>query len=279
MKLNKSKIHQFNKNGYLIFNFICKKKLNQVKNDLFLMVLKSLKDNAPEFLEKNKKKLKIKNFILHEGMIYLKKKDHKFLTKIYDIIANTTSFLNLICDKKIVETINILLKRKKNSNLYINSNSIRMDMPNDKRFYYGWHRDNNTNIKGSDFLQLWMPVVSNSSPKVGGLKILEKSHLSNLTTSETENEKKFQKNKLPMRTDYDAIVHGKEKFQEKHITLNLGQCLIFKNSLMHKGMLNTSAKKVRYAANSFYHNADLFGNEFYPLAFKAKNIKVKRTSI
>jgi len=279
MKLNKSKIHQFNKNGYLIFNFICKKKLNQVKNDLFLMVLKSLKDNAPEFLEKNKKKLKIKNFILHEGMIYLEKKDHKFLTKIYDIIANTTSFLNLICNKKIVETINILLKRKKNSNLYINSNSIRMDMPNDKRFYYGWHRDNNTNIKGSDFLQLWMPVVSNSSPKVGGLKILEKSHLSNLTTSETENEKKFQKNKLPMRTDYDAIVHGKEKFQEKHITLNLGQCLIFKNSLMHKGMLNTSAKKVRYAANSFYHNADLFGNEFYPLAFKAKNIKVKRTSI
>jgi len=278
MKLNKSKIHQFNKNGYLIFNFICKKKLNQVKNDLFLMVLKSLNDNAPEFLKKNKKKLKIKNFILHEGMIYLEKKNHKFITKIYDIIANTTSFLNLICDKKIVETINILLKRKKNSNLYVNSNSIRMDMPNDKRFYYGWHRDNNTNIKGSDFLQLWMPVVSNSSPKVGGLKILEKSHLSNLTTSETVNEKKFQKNKLPMRTDYDAIVYGKEKFQEKHITLNLGQCLIFKNSLMHKGMLNTSAKKVRYAANSFYHNADLFGNEFYPLAFKAKDIKVKRTS-
>ena len=240
------------------------------------MVLDSLKSNAPEFLKKNKKKIKNKLFILNEGLIYLEKKDHKHLTKIYDVIAKTTSFLNLMCDKKIIDTINILLKRKKNSNLYINSNSIRMDMPHDKKFYYGWHRDNNTNIPGSEFLQLWMPVISNITIKVGGLRVLEKSHLSNLETSETKNEQKVLKKNLPMRTNYDAIVFGKEKFKEKHITLKLGQCVIFKNSLMHKGGLNKS-NKVRYAANTFYHNTYLLDNKFINRDFKDRKVKTVKT--
>ena len=274
--MNKKNIKKFEENGYHTFNFINKSKLNEVKKDLYVMVLDSLKSNAPEFLKKNKKKIKNKLFILNEGLIYLEKKDHKHLTKIYDVIAKTTSFLNLMCDKKIIDTINILLKRKKNSNLYINSNSIRMDMPHDKKFYYGWHRDNNTNIPGSEFLQLWMPVISNITIKVGGLRVLEKSHLSNLETSETKNEQKVLKKNLPMRTNYDAIVFGKEKFKEKHITLKLGQCVIFKNSLMHKGGLNKS-NKVRYAANTFYHNTYLLDNKFINRDFKDRKVKTVKT--
>ena len=211
-KLNKETLKLFNEKGYLIFDFIDRDKLTEVKKDLYLMVLDCLKLNYPKFIKKNEKKITVKNFVLNEGLIFLEKKNHKFLANIYDVIARTTSFLNLICDKKIVQVINFLLKRNKSSNLYINSNSIRMDMPNDKRFYYGWHRDNNTNIKGSDFLQLWMPIISNITPEIGGLRILEGSHLANLKTSETNNEKKLQKMKAPMRTNYDAIVYGKENF-------------------------------------------------------------------
>ena len=276
-KLNKDTLRLFNKKGYLIFDFIEKEKLNEVKKDLYLMVLDSLMLNYPEFIKKNKKNIKIKNFVLNEGLIYLEKKNHKFLVNIYDVIAKTTSFLNLICEKKIVQVINFLLGRNKNSNLYINSNSIRMDMPHDKRFYYGWHRDNNTNIKGSNFLQLWMPIISNITSKIGGLRILEGSHLANLKTSETLNEKKLQKKKAAMRTNYDAIVYGKENYKEKLITLNLGQCVIFKNSLTHKGGLNKS-EKVRYAANAFYHNTYLLDNKFVNLDFKTKKVKVHKTS-
>jgi ectoine hydroxylase-related dioxygenase (phytanoyl-CoA dioxygenase family) len=275
--LNKETLKLFNEKGYLIFDFIDKDKLTEVKKDLYLMVLDCLKLNYPKFIKKNKRNITIKNFVLNEGLIFLEKKNHKFLANIYDVIARTTSFLNLICDKKIVKVINFLLKRNKSSNLYINSNSIRMDMPNDKRFYYGWHRDNNTNIKGSDFLQLWMPIISNITSEIGGLRILEGSHLANLKTSETNNEKKLQKMKAPMRTNYDAIVYGKENFKEKLITLNLGQCVIFKNSLTHKGGLNKS-KKVRYAANAFYHNTHLLDNKFVNLDFKAKKVKVQKTS-
>jgi len=276
-KLSKETLKLFNEKGYLIFDFIDKDKLNEVRKDLYLMVLDCLKLNYPKFKKKNKKKITAKSFVLNEGLIYLEKKNHKFLANIYDVIARTTSFLNLICDKKIVQVINFLLNRNKSSNLYINSNSIRMDMPNDKRFYYGWHRDNNTNIKGSDFLQLWMPIISNITSEIGGLRILEGSHLANLKTSETNNEKKLQKMKTAMRTNYDAIVYGKENFKEKLITLDLGQCVIFKNSLTHKGGLNKS-KKVRYAANAFYHNTYLLDNKFVNLDFKAKKVKVQKTS-
>ena len=276
-KLSKETLKLFNEKGYLIFDFIDKDKLNEVRKDLYLMVLDCLKLNYPKFIKKNKKKITTKSFVLNEGLIYLEKKNHKFLANIYDVIARTTSFLNLICDKKIVQVINFLLNRNKSSNLYINSNSIRMDMPNDKRFYYGWHRDNNTNIKGSDFLQLWMPIISNITSEIGGLRILEGSHLANLKTSETNNEKKLQKMKTAMRTNYDAIVYGKENFKEKLITLDLGQCVIFKNSLTHKGGLNKS-KKVRYAANAFYHNTYLLDNKFVNLDFKAKKVKVQKTS-
>ena len=93
--MNKKNIKKFEENGYHTFNFINKSKLNEVKKDLYVMVLDSLKSNAPEFLKKNKKKIKNKLFILNEGLIYLEKKDHKHLTKIYDVIAKTTSFLNL----------------------------------------------------------------------------------------------------------------------------------------------------------------------------------------
>ncbi len=277
MIINKKKIKIFEEKGYLTFNFVNKKKLNEVKKDLYIMVLDSIKSNAPEFFKKNRKKINKKLFILNEGLIYLEKKNHKYLAEIYNIIAKTTSFLNLICDKKITDTINILLKRKKNSNLYINSNSIRMDMPHDKKFYYGWHRDNNTNISGSEFLQLWMPVISDISFSVGGLRVLEKSHLSNLQTSETKNEQKILKKNLPMRTNYDAVVFGREKFKEKHIALNLGQCVIFKNSLMHKGGLNRS-KKIRYAANTFYHNTYLLDNKFINRDFKDRKVKTFKTS-
>jgi len=276
--VSKEKIQSFEKKGYLTFNFIDKKKLNEVKKDLYIMVLDSLKVNGSEFIKKNKRKVVNKNFILNEGLIYLEKKNHKYLAKIYDVIAKSTSFLNLICDKRITDTVNFLLKRKQNSNLYINSHSIRMDIPKDTRFYYGWHRDNNSNIQGSEFLQLWMPVIENITKKVGGLRILEKSHSANLKTSETVNEQKILKKNLPMRTNYNAVVYGKKKFKEKHITLKLGQCVIFKNSLMHKGGLNKSKNKIRFAANTFYHNTYLLDNKFVNRDFKDKKIKVVKTS-
>ena len=54
--LNKETLRSFNKKGYLVFNFIDKHKLNEVKKDLYIMILDSLKFNFPKFVKKIKKK-------------------------------------------------------------------------------------------------------------------------------------------------------------------------------------------------------------------------------
>ena len=53
-----------------------------------------------------------------------------------------------------------------------------MDTPGINPYLYGWH-DNNSNIKNSNFIQMWMPVISDLTHKIGGLHIIEKSHLLN----------------------------------------------------------------------------------------------------
>ena len=42
LKLNKDTLKIFNEKGYLIFDFIDRDKLNEVKKDLYLMILDSL---------------------------------------------------------------------------------------------------------------------------------------------------------------------------------------------------------------------------------------------
>ena len=275
--LNKKQIKDFHDKGYTVVNFINKKKLNLIKIHVSSMILESIKYNLPKYYKKNLKKLKNNNFILNDGMIKLESSRHKYLSNIYDIIAKGSSLLDLLCDEKILLAVNQLMKRKLNHQLYLNCNSIGMDMPKDDKFMYGWHRDNNTNIPDSNFIQVWMPLHGFLGKSLGGLKILEKSHKKNLMTTESKNEMKRLIGNVPMRSSISAKVFGHDLYKEKIIELNAGQALMFKNSLMHKGALNTSENKVRYVVSCFYHDVRLLEKKFINRDFKDKNVKVVRS--
>ena len=49
-----------------------------------------------------------------------------------------------------------------------------MDIPNSKKFMYGWHQDFKSNINKSKFIQLWLPATNDITKNLGGLSILEK---------------------------------------------------------------------------------------------------------
>ena len=264
--------------GYTIVNFINKKKLTLVKQDLSSMIKESVKYNLPKYYKKNIRNLKNTNFVLNDAMIKLESANHKYLSNIYNIMAKASSLLHLLCEQNILSTVNQLMKRKPKTNLYLNCNSISMDMPNDKRYLYGWHRDNNTNIPGSNFIQLWMPLHSFLGKDLGGLKVLEKSQGKNLITSETKNEQIVWKKNIPMRTSYQSTVFKKELYNEKVVELYAGQALLFQNSLMHKGALNISRKKVRYVCSCFYHDVKLLDMKFINRDFKDKNVKPVRSN-
>ena len=271
--LSENQVKNYYELGYVIVNFINKKKLDLVKQDLSSMIKESVKHNLPKYYKKNIKNLKNINFVLNDAMIKIESAHHKYLSNIYDVTAKSSSVMNLLCDQKILSAVNQLMKRKSNANLYLNSNAISMDIPNDKKYLYGWHRDNNVNIPGSNFIQLWMPLTGFLGKNLGGLKVLEKSQGKNLVTSETKNEQKILKKNLPMRTKYDAKVFKKELYTEKLVELYPGQALLFQNSLMHKGALNVLKNKVRYVVTCFYHDVKLLDIKFLNRDFKDKNVK------
>ena len=274
--LSEKQIRNYHNLGYTVVNFINKEKLALVKRDISNLIIESVKFYLTKYYKNNINNLKNVNFVLNDAMIKLESTNHKYLSGIYNLIVKSSSFMNLLCDQKILLAINQLMKRRSKATFYLNSNRIRMDMPNDKRYYYGWHRDNNTNIPGSNFIQIWMPLTGFLGKNLGGLKILEKSQGENLITSETKNEQKVLKNNLKMRTDYYAKVFKKELYNEKLVELYAGQAVLFQNSLMHRGDLNVSKKKVRYAIACFYHDVKLLNRKFIKRDFK-EHVKVVYT--
>ena len=161
----------------------------------------------------------------------------------------------MISNEHLVSIINKLLDNPKQRNLYINSNSVRMDRPGLNKFMYGWHQDYKSNIEGSKFLQLWMPIIGDIDKKIGGLHVMEGSFKYDIRTTHTKIENKRKKINAPIRASYKTkILDLPQKFKETHLTCKFGEGIIFNSMLMHKSGLNKSRNKMRYAMTCFYHD-------------------------
>jgi len=253
--LNKKYLRSFKENGYIKLRCIDIKKLKIMRQHFAIMIEILFKKNfkgKPKKFKNNERKI---NFFLNEGMIKLEKKNHNNLSNLYNQIVKSTNFYNIVSDKKITSIVNSLLKRKLNYNLYVNSSSIRMDIPGITEYVYGWHQDNKSNIKNSNFIQVWMPVFSDITSSLGGLHILEQSFKYDILTTHTKVEIEKLKKKQPLRANYNVnILDKKKKFNEKIITCRLGEVVFFNKKLMHKSGINKSKNQMRYIFSSFYHD-------------------------
>ena len=253
--ISKKQILNFKKRGFVKIKCLDKIKLENLKNQFSKMIEISIKKNFPTKKIKFKSKNKKNDYLLNEGMIMLEKRDHKNLSLLYDQIVRSTSFYDIICDKKITSIINSLLGRSHNSNLYMNSSAIRMDIPGLTKFVYGWHQDSKSNIKNSNFIQLWLPPFYNINQKLGGLHILENSFKHDIKTSHTTIEIDKLKANLPLRASHNVKIFSKShNFKEKILTCNLGEVIFFSKWLMHKSGINKSRNKMRYILSTFYHD-------------------------
>ncbi len=244
----------FKKHGYVKVNCIDKKKLLLLKKNFAKMIEVSLKKNLNYSVNIRNKSKKVE-FLLNKGMIYLEKSNHKYLSELYDQIVKSSNYYNVISDKNITKVLNYLLEREYDENLYINSSSIRMDTPGITPYVYGWHQDDKSNIKDSDFVQVWMPVFTNINKNLGGLHILDKSFNYDIKTSHTKVEKEKLKKKQILRANHNVkILNNGFKFKEKEIYCNLGEAIFFNKKLMHKSGINKTKNKMRYVCSNFYHD-------------------------
>lgn len=134
MKLNQLK-KKYAKDGYIIIKIFNNNDLKVFKGSLAKIVLISIKKNYPNhyYFFKNKSI----EYILNVGMIFLEKKNHGNLVEIYNSIHKTNFFQKIINNKKLIKIINFLFGKKTDNPLFYNSDSVRMDVPNDKKFLYG----------------------------------------------------------------------------------------------------------------------------------------------
>lgn len=267
--ITKQQLNFFKKKGYLVLDILDKKKIKNFRSEFSKMISLSLSKNLPDQIKLANLSSDPENYILNQGMIALDRLDHKFLVELYNQIAQSTAYYQIVSDQSILSSVNCLLGREENSNLYLNSMGVRMDTPNITPFLLGWHRDDNSNIKNSRFIQFWAPVTQSLDTITGGLYIIEGSHSKKIETTDSENEKKKLKNNKPIRTPYNTEIKGNyEKSLERHLTFNLGQVLFFDKSLMHKSPINRNKDKMRYVLIAFYHDLNNERWEFQAINHK-----------
>ena len=161
--LSQQNLKKFKKNGYIKLKCVDKKKLLNLRIDFAKMIEISFRKVFPKKKINITNPIKRINFFLNDAVILLEKENHKNLSSLLDQISRCTSFYQVITDKKITMVVNALLNRNKNQNLYINSNTIRMDIPGITKFVYGWHQDHTSNIKDSNFVQMWLPPFGDNN--------------------------------------------------------------------------------------------------------------------
>jgi len=266
--ISKQQIEDFKTNGYVIVDVFEKNKLSVLRASLAKTILASLIKYIPEKYKNFKYSEEKEDFILNSGMIELEKKNHKYLADIYNQIPSSTSYFDLVCDKKISSIANILLGREKNSNLYIDNTTVKMDTPGITPWVYGWHTDI-TAYKKSKFVQIWVPFTDMVQKNLGGLKIIKNSHKKLLKTDDQESVRQLALDGKHARPKIDNKVIGADaNADEIELFCDWGECIFFQSNLMHKSGINKTKDKIRYAFTCFYH--DLYNPEWEFTVLKAK---------
>jgi len=261
--ITKQDLKKFKKDGYIKLKCVDKRKLLNLRNDFVNMVEVNFRKTFPEKKINITNQTKRINFLLNDALILLEKKNHKNLSDLFDQIARCTSFYQVISDKKITSVVNALLNRDKNKNLYINCNTIRMDIPGLTKFVYGWHQDHTSNIANSNFIQMWLPPFGDNNKNLGPLHVLKDSFKYTINTTHSNVENLHHKKYIPLnmqkvnhlRASFNTkLLERKNQFKEKLLTCKWGEVIFFNKQLMHKTGVNKTKNKMRYILGCFYHD-------------------------
>lgn len=263
---------EYKENGYLIKESIPSSSLLELKETFVNMT----KNSYSKYIGKPHGSLE-EDYVINEMFIELENKNHEYVTKIYDSIRLTSSFLNVVNSPNHISCCKKLLQVNQSVDLFINSMGVRMDPPGVNEFMYGWHTDADVNVGNSEFVQAWIPLVD-IYEDLGGLEIIENSHIKEVKTEHTDAVRKSVKEDNQARATNSGLSYNTNPLVTRpphntkiltldtnkiHLTPNFGQTLFFSNKLMHRSGLNLTQNKLRLALTAFYHRSDLNNTDWY----------------
>ncbi len=213
---NDELISDFNKNGFVsVKNMLNKELLKHVKNDLTAS-LQLFMDNDKSF---------------SENIIFL---DHADKSKLYEFHNATLKlFTHSILSLEIYNILKIL-----NDCLPVQLFSMYylLGLPRDNRLAYDFHQEGNYMRGVGRIYNIHFPLFQKSTIENGTMSILLDSHKEGLLP--------FEKKRLSDNSYTDLIPVNIEELQRKYTEayceLEIGDCIIFDENLVHKSNFNNT---------------------------------------
>ncbi len=149
----------------------------------------------------------------------------------YDTLWLTPQFLRLASSTKMQVAANQLLGRDVFDPLYMYNSRCLIQPPNDDSHCWGWHQEVFHAIPETKFLQVWGPLVRDSSVQNGTIEVLPGSHREGIARQSWTDE----------GTGY-ALVHREvvAEYTPLAIPMKLGDLMFFDPRLIHRSGKNTS---------------------------------------
>jgi hypothetical protein len=259
----------YKSNGFVKVKLIPEKKITRLRESLADLIKTSYRKHiSPELL-------KLSDYeILNDIFIKLEKNNHEYVSKLYNSIRMSSTFLDVANDENLRKWVNLFLGNDPDENLFLNSTSIRMDPPKLSDFSYGWHVDGLINVRNSDFVQSWTPLV-NVTPNIGGLEIILNSHIKPVESEYSKYIRETMENKIGLIDNMsgtgDKILFSppystkiiSPDFTEACLTADAGETILFSDQLMHRSGLNVTEDKVRYVVTSFFHDGTIQESDWF----------------
>ena len=245
--LTKKNIVKFKKEGYLVLdNIISKKDIAT-----FEITLNSIFKSKLNYLNINKS-INIRNLnskeLINKFPKILAKNTREELDFLVETISQSLTFVRMTNNYKIQKIVNTLFNKESNNPLYGYINRFRINLPKDNIAELDWHREIFQTIPRANFIQIWAPLINDSSITNGALQIIPRSHNANLSLPKWETNK----------NGVSKVFYDKESIANKkilHMNLKLGQVLFFSGKTLHRSG-NNQSKFSRFSMVGLYHDID-----------------------
>ena len=195
------------------------------------------------------------------GMQFLELNDHKHISNINDILYGMPEIHRLTSNHEIGKVITKLLYRDLSigySPLFCQNNTAVLAYPFDTVHTHRWHKDTFYTLPESNFLQIWAPLIQDSTIELGSIKVCPGSHKNGHHGQVYLNEEQYIYR-------YQITDDELSKYEKLDVSLNLGDLLIFHPGLIHSGGNNTSMT-TRFSLVATFHQIDF--HKFSPKPIK-----------
>lgn len=203
------------------------------------------------------------------GLKALRYLDPLHISMVQMTISRTPEFYRLASNPKVAQIVKNLLGLPVDGLLYEISNGIVFTTPRDEdnkhdsNLNLNWHRDTFYTIPGSRFVQMWGPVLHDSTDEIGTLRVCPGSHKAGIGRQRYNPEANFNHR-------YTVDPSEISQYKPRSISLKLGQLMIFDGRLIHGSGKNNS-EYVRCSILGLYHDATC--EAFKPTAIEYKYLE------